>query len=180
FGVRVALPMIRQGRATTAAELAKSLDSRSGVVALREDLLERFANRRDVLRARSALLAVDRLLTDLPVAAAVELQAEIERIRAGAHAFAEIRLLNDCRRGLVAFPGVEDDDVERLLGTAGTTPAARLGLPADAEHCDVRVKLLAEIEKWQRKGAHPLADKGVTDAASVLVRTCEGALADLG
>jgi len=180
FGVRTALPMIRQGRVTTAAELAKSLDARSGIVALREDLLERFANRRDVLRARSALLAVDRLLSELPQEAATELHSEIERIRAGAHAFAEIRLLNDCRRGLVAFSGVEDDEIERLLGTTGSSPAARLGLESDADAGDVRPMLMAEIEKWRRKGAHPLATREVADAASVLVRTCEGALVDLG
>lgn len=180
FGVRTALPMIRQGRATTAGELAKALDARSGIVALREDLLERFANRRDVLRARSALLAIERLLADLPDGAAAEMWSEIERIRSGAHAFAEIRLLNDCRRGLVSFNGVEGDEVERLLGTAGTTPTARLGLQPDAMTNDVRARLLAEIEKWRRKGAHPLVTKEVTDAASVLVRTCEGALVELG
>ncbi len=179
FGVRVALPLIRQGRVATAGDLAKALDSRSGIVALREDLLERFANRRDVLRARSALVSVDRLLAGFSSGAAVEIGSEIERIRAGAHAFAEIRLLNDCRRGLVTLGGVEDGELERLLGTAGTSPAARLGLRSDAEPCDLRAALLAEIEKWRRKGAHPLASKDVTDAASVLVRTCEGALADL-
>ncbi len=180
FGVRVALPLIRQGRATTAGDLARALDSRSGMVALREDLAERFANRRDVLQARSALLAVDRLLPDLPDGAAFELGSEIERIRAGAHAFAEIRLLNDCRRGLVTFAGIEDDEVERLLGAAGPSPTARLGLRSDAAVGDVRAALLAEVEKWRRRGAHPLAPKETTDAASVLVRTCEGALADLG
>jgi len=180
FGVRTSLPMIRQGRATTAAELATALDSRSGVVALREDLLERFANRRDVLRARSAMLAVDRALDHMPESAAGELESEIERIRAGAHAFAEIRLLNDCRRGLVAFPGVDGDEIERLLGTAGSAPAARLGVDASAAPEDVRGRLLAEIEKWRRKGAHPLVTREVADAASVLVRTCEGALADMG
>lgn len=180
FGVRVSLPMVRQGRVSTATELAKALDDRSGVVALREDLLQRFANRRDVLRARSALLAVDRLLASLPDGAATELRSEIERIRAGAHAFAEIRLLNDCRRGLVSFAGVEGDEVERLLGTDGTSPTARLGLESGAQAADVRTGLLAEIEKWRRKGGHPLVTKEVADAASVLVRTCEGALADLG
>ncbi len=180
FGVRVALPMIRQGRASTAADLAAALATKSGIVELRAELLERFANRRDVLRARSALLAVDRLTAGAPEAVAAELGAEIERIRAGAHAFAEIRLLNDHRRGLVAFAGVDGDDIERLLGAAGTGPAARLGLRSDAEACDVRAGLLAEIEKWRRKGAHPLVTKEAADAASVLVRTCEGALADLG
>ena len=179
FGVRVALPMIRQGRATTAGDLAQALEKRSGVVALQGELSERFANRRDVLRARSALLAVERLAADLPEGTAIELETEVERIRSGAHAFSEIRLLNDYRRGTVDFAGVEVDEVERLLGAAGTSTTARLGLGADAPACDIRAGLLAEIDKWRRKGAHPLVTKELADAATVLVRTCEGALADL-
>jgi hypothetical protein len=180
FGVRVSLPMIRQGRAATAADLATSLENRSGVVALQDELRERFANRRDVLRARSALLAVDRVMADVPAGVASEINTEIERIQAGAHAFAEIRLLNDCRRGLVDFAGVEGDEIERLLGSAGTSPAARLGLEPDTPVDEVRNGLLAEIDRWRRKGAHPLVTKEVADAATVLVRTCEGALAGLG
>lgn len=186
FGVRIALPMIRQGRATTAGDLAAALDTRSGMEAFRAELLDRFTARRDVLLARSALLAVERAVADgaaRPDAvnpdAAVELRAEVERIRAGAHAFAEIRLLNDHRRGLVAFAGIDGAEVERVLGTDGTAPAARLGLAADAPADAVRSGLLAEIERWRLAGAHPLATREVSDAAAVLVRTCEGALAEL-
>jgi len=179
FGVRTALPMIRQGRATTAGDLATALESRSGIVSLRQELLERFARRRDVLRTRSALLAIDRVAARIPEASAIELHADIERIRAGAHAFAEIRLLNDYRRGLVAFPGVEEGEIERLLGGDGTSPAARLGLGTDSGADQLRTGLLAEIDKWRRRGAHPLVTREVADAASVLVRTCEGALAEL-
>lgn len=179
YGVRVALPMLRQGRASTASDLARALESRSGIVALRQELLERFSNRRDVLRARSALLAVDRLLTGVPHGLAGELHSEIERIRAGAHAFAEIRLLNDYRRGTVEFDGVDGQEIERLLGGGGTSAAARLGLGVGADAADVEAGLLEAIERWRRKGAHPLVSLEVANAASVLVRTCEGALADL-
>ncbi len=179
FGIRVALPIVRQGRATTAAELASALDNRSGILALNTELLERFANRRDVLRARSALLAVDRLLVELPPETAAEISTESERIRAGAHAFAEIRLLNDYRRGVVSFDGVDGDEIERLLGGAGTSPAARLGLDPGTELATLRSGMLDQIEKWRRKGAHPLVRKEVADAAAVLVRTSEGALAEM-
>ncbi|MEM9562801.1 MAG: dynamin family protein [Actinomycetota bacterium] len=184
FGVRVALPLIRQGRTTSALELAEALEGRSGIVDLRRELLDRFARRSDVLRARSALLAVSRLIGGASSELRAELAPEIERIRSGAHAFAEIRLLNDHRRGAVAFPGPNGDEVgaeiERLLGGDGTSPAARLGLPVDAGAADVRAGLLAAIDRWRRRGEHPLASPEVAAAAAVLVRTCEGALAGAG
>ncbi len=181
FGIRVALPLIRQGRATSALELAGALEGRSGIVDLRRELLDRFAHRSDVLRSRSALLAMSRLISAASPALRAELAPEIERIRSGAHAFAEIRLLNDHRRGAVAFPGPNGDEVgaeiERLLGADGTSPTARLGLPGDAGPDDVRAGLLETIDRWRRRGEHPLASPEVAAAAAVLVRTCEGALA---
>ena len=181
FGIRVALPLIRQGRVGSALELAETLEGRSGIVDLRRELLERFARRSDVLRARSGLLAVSRLIHRAPPELQAELRPEIERIRSGAHAFAEIRLLNDHRRGAVNFPGANGDEVgqevERLLGAEGTSPSARLGLPAGAGPDDVQTGLLAAIDRWRRRGEHPLASPEVAAAAAVLVRTCEGALA---
>ncbi|MFV0259577.1 MAG: dynamin family protein [Acidimicrobiales bacterium] len=180
FGIRVALPLIRQGRTETASVLASRLAAKSGIVDLRQELLERFAERRDVLRARSVLLAVERLAGDATGPAAVELRAEIERIRVGAHALAEIRLLNDHRRGLVSFTGVDSEEVERLLGSEGVSITARLGLPPGADPATIRAALLAEIERWRRTGDHPLATREAADAAALLVRTCEGALSELG
>ncbi len=196
FGIRVALPLVRQGRAASALDLAEALAGRSGIVDLRRELLERFAERSDVLRARSALAAVGRLLNGAPPDLQAELRPEIERIHSGAHALAEIRLLNDHRRGAISFAtrspngsgsgakadqnGADEiaDDVERLLGTGGTSPAARLGLPADADPEVVRAGLLAAIDRWRRRAEHPLTSPEIAAAASVLVRTCEGALAD--
>ena len=83
FGIRVALPVIRQGRASSAIELADVLADRSGIVDLRRELLERFAQRRDVLRARSAIVAVGRLLHRAPPEVAAEIRPEIERIPFG-------------------------------------------------------------------------------------------------
>ncbi|PID54383.1 MAG: GTP-binding protein [Micrococcales bacterium] len=179
FGVRTALPVIRQERATSAAGLAEVLEDRSGVTALRQELLERFANRRDVLRARSALAATEALLAQLPAGIAGEFGPELERIRSGAHDFAEIRLLNDCRRGIVTFRGEDGVEAERLLGANGTSPAARVGLPATSSPEEIVGRLLAAIQRWRGKGEHPLASRELSHASAVLVRSCEGALAEL-
>jgi len=177
FGIRTALPLIRQGRATSARHLAQVLEARSGIMELRDDLLDRFATRRDVLRARSALASISRLLATDPQLDG-EFMPEVERIRSGAHAMAELRLLNDYRRGLLDFDN-NGAEVERLLGVAGTSTTDRLGLTSDANAEIVRGELLAAIDRWRRRGEHPLATRDVANAAAVLVRTCEGALAGL-
>ena len=180
YGVRVTLPMIRQGRVTSAGELAEALEKKSGIVELRQDLLERFAARRNVLQARSALAAVERLLAMSGPKVQNEFLPEVERIRSGAHAMAEIRLLNDYRRGLLDLTVDDGAEMERLLGTDGHHPTDRLGLDSDADPDTVRRELVAAIDKWRRRGEHPLASREVVNAATVVVRTCEGTLAALG
>ena len=171
--------MIRQGRVTSARELAEALEKRSGIVELRDDLLDRFAARRDVLRARSALASIERLLTLAGPELRAEFMPEVERIRSGAHAMAEIRLLNDYRRGTLDLTANDGAEVERLLGGDGTRPASRLGLDADADVDTLRRELVAAIDRWRRKGENPLASREVVNAASVLIRTCEGTLTGL-
>ena len=67
FGVRLAAALIRQGAATTSSQLSNELVMRSGLIELRQVLLSQFAARRDVLKSRSALLAVEAIVRDNPV-----------------------------------------------------------------------------------------------------------------
>ncbi len=180
FGVRVALPFIRLGRCTGARELAEALLSRSGIDSLRAELLDRFAARRDVLRGRSAMLALRSILTSHANAAAAQLMRDIERLAAGEHAFAEIRLMNDHRRGLVPFAAKDLPAVENLLGAQGTSPAALVGLPPGSSNAEIEAALLTAIEHWRRRQESPFSSRELSEAARVLVRTCEGAFARLG
>lgn len=180
FGVRVALPSIRLGRCTKAGELAEALLGRSGIEALRSELLERFAGRRDVLRGRSAMLALRSIFASHHNGHSTQLAGDIERLSAGEHAFAEIRLMNDHRRGLVPFASGDLEAVERLLGTGGTTPAALVGLPPGSSNAEVHASLLAAIEHWRRRQENPLSPRELSEAARILVRTAEGALTRLG
>ncbi len=176
FGIRVALPLIRLGRCARARDLADTLIGRSGVDALRSELLERFGARRDILQGRSALLALDAVVGAATGPEARELSREIERVAAGEHAFAEIRLMNDHRRGLIPFPSGDHEMVERLLGVHGRSPAAMAGLAPDAPPDDVRASLVEAVEHWRRRQESPLSTRELSEAARILVRTCEGAL----
>jgi hypothetical protein len=146
---------------------------------MRQVLASQFAARRDVLKCRSILLALESIVggADADPARWSGVAGELERITAGAHEIAELRLLHAMRTGAVAFKDDEVEDVERMLGVAGPSSAARLGLPADAPPGAVNEALAAALSRWRRRAESPLTARPVAEAARVLVRTCEGLLA---
>src|SRR5918992_3004638 len=132
FGVRLATTLIRQGM-TDPTTIWNELVKRSGLDELRSVLSTQFSERRDLLKARSALLAIDLVLTrEEPRAATAHLAGEVERILAGAHEFAELRLLSALRAGAIKLPKEVLQEAERLLGGDGGAAPARLGLEPDA------------------------------------------------
>jgi len=180
FGVRLAVALIRQGAATTATALSNELVRRSGLNELRDVLLSQFAARRDVLKARSALLALESVLHEHQVAGRDVLATELERITSGAHEFAEIRLLNALRAGGIKVKPAEAAEMERLLGAEGGAIHTRLGLSPEADVSEVRRALTNAIGRWQRRAESPMSSREVADAARVVIRTCEGLLVSLG
>ena len=178
FGVRLATTLIRQG-VTDPNQIAAELVRRSGLDELRSVLATQFAERRDLLKARSALLAIDLVLTREPRPASAPLAAEVERILAGAHEFAELRLLSTLRSGAVKLPAEVLDEAERLLGGDGGSAAARLGLDPATGPGELRSAALDAVSRWQRRAESPLSGRAVSDVARVVVRSVEGVLAGL-
>lgn len=180
FGVRLAVALIRQGAAATATALSTELVRRSGLVELRDVLLSQFAQRRDVLKARSALLALESVLQEHPTASRELLSSELERITSAAHEFAEIRLLNALRAGSIKIKPAEAGEMERLLGAEGGSIHTRLGLTPEADVSEIRRALGNAIGRWQRRAESPMSSREVADAARVVIRSCEGLLVSLG
>jgi energy-coupling factor transporter ATP-binding protein EcfA2 len=175
FGLRVSTSLIRQGLGSP-AELAAELLRRSGLHELQHVLHTQFAERRDLLKARSALLALDRLLHEDPRPGGAALLGDVERIFAGAHEFTELRLLSALRSGAVALPAAVVGEAERLLGEAGAGPATRLDLPAGAGEEIVRAAALDALARWQDLAENPMTARAAADACRVVIRTCEGLL----
>ncbi|MGH3754438.1 MAG: dynamin family protein [Pseudonocardiaceae bacterium] len=178
FGLRLATTLIRQGHHEP-AKLAEELVRRSGVDELREVLATQFTERRDVLKARSALLLVERILREQPCPGSHQLAGEVERIIAGAHEFRELRLLAELRAPDVRLPADVRSDAERLLGGHGAATPSRLGLEPDAGPAELREAVLVALGRWQRRAESPLSDHAARDRARVVVRSCEGILARL-
>jgi hypothetical protein len=180
FGVRLSTTLIRQG-IKDPNQIATELVRRSGLDELRSVLATQFTERRDLLKARSALLAIDLVLTREPRPASAPLAAEVERILAGAHEFAELRLLSTLRSGAIKLSPEVLDEAERLLGGEGGSAAARLGLDpaAAADPRAMRAAALDAVTRWQRRAESPLSGRAVSDVARVVVRSVEGVLAQL-
>lgn len=176
FGVRLAITLVRDGTVPNAGALATELVERSGLGELRAVLRSQFAERAYVLKARSALLELEAILRHPRAPRTDDLLAGVEALRASTHEFAELRLLNQCRLGEVAFTAADLEAAERLLGTEGTTVHARLGLDGDESDADVRAATLAAVARWRRRAENPLSPRPVSTAAAVLARTAEGLL----
>ena len=182
YGLRLAMMHIRQG-CTDSTALAAELVRGSGLNELQEVLRAQFTQRRDLLKARSGLLAVERLLhTRVPGAdqdAVTALAAEVERIASGAHEFVELRLLSQLRCGEVELPEADAVRVQRLLGGDGVTAVQRLALPAGTPTDVVRAEALTQLVRWRQRAEDPFAGRGQVRVYRAIARTCEGVVATL-
>jgi Dynamin family len=179
FGVRLAVAQLRQSPGAGASDLARTLRAHSGVDDLVEILDTLFFERKDVLKARSALLAVDALVRDHPVPGSDVAAAEVEEVIASAHPFNELRVLSSLRAGWLTGKPTVLAELERVVGGEGTAAWTRLGLPADSGPDDLTAAAEDRLARWQRRAANPLTNRQLALAAQVAIRSCEGVLADL-
>ncbi|SDF42266.1 Dynamin family protein [Lentzea fradiae] len=173
FGIRLATVLIRQGF-DDPPRLSAELVRRSGLDELRETLSVLFAERRDLLKARSALLALDTVLRERKCPESARLLSTVERLLADAHELAELRTIGVLRSGAVQMPAEAKAEAERLLGGEGGAPWSRLALRPDAGREAQRQAALDTLARWQRWAESPLSSRAFIDLARVVVRTCEG------
>ncbi len=180
YGLRLATMHIRQG-CTDATALSAELVRGSGLQELQSVLRAHFTQRRDLLKARSGLLAVERVLrTTVPGVdenAVHALAAEVERISSGAHEFVELRLLSQLRCGELVLPEADAVSAQRLLGGEGVAAAARLALPQDAPADAVRAEALAQLVRWRQRAEDPFAGQSQVRVYRAVARSCEGVVA---
>jgi hypothetical protein len=176
FGVRQAVEMLRHGEVRAAHELARSLSELSGLERLRRLVLTQFSERSRLLTSRSAVLTLRAALTRGSVARSQVYEARLEELLATAHAFVEIRLLDDVRSGALELSETRAALLERLFGGSGAAPTARLGLADTASADEVRAAAMAELARWQRVAESPLSTRPLALAARAAVRTCEALL----
>ncbi|QFZ16553.1 GTPase domain-containing protein [Saccharothrix syringae] len=178
FGVRLTTTLIRQGF-DTQVKLTGQLVQRSGLGELRDCVGACFTERRDVLKARSALLGLDVVLRAEPRPASARLAAAAERLVASAHDFRELRLLAALHSGRTRLPGGLEAEASRLVGGLGTDLAVRLGVEHEPTGPELRHVVLDALARWRGQAADPALDHAQRRAAAVVVRSCEGMLVEL-
>ena len=178
FGIRLSITMIRAGLRDATA-LAADLVQRSGLTELRRLLAVQFTERRDLLKARSALLAMDRVLRDSPRPGTGSISDEVERILAGAHEFKELRLLGALRVPGVVLPPEAATEAERLLGGCGISAEVRVGLDRGAPAAHVRAAATDALRRWRERAESPVTDRTTASACRIITRSCEGVLASV-
>ncbi|TDV57307.1 dynamin family protein [Actinophytocola oryzae] len=179
FGVRLASTMLRRKVAGTATELAGELAERSGLNQLQDLLSSLFFERRDVLKSRSALLAVSDLVRTFARPGSEALAGEVEAVVSSAHPFNELRVLSGLRAGWVSGKAEVVAELERVIGGSGGATHQRLRLPPDAGTRELTSAATDALSRWQRRAENPMTSYELTVAARVAVRSCEGMLADL-
>ena len=179
FGVRLGVELVRSGESRTAVELANELARRTGLVQLRSVFTKQFQERARVLKARSAIAALETVLAADGCQDAPTLRGMLEQVLTSAHDFEEVRVLGALRVGALDLRGDAIEDLERLLGGYGHDAATRLGLPGDAGGEEIRTTALHALGGWHKRAQHPLSSRSTQMAARTAIRTLEGLVADL-
>ncbi len=178
FGVRLSMALLRRKVAESSAELSDELVGRSGLVELQTILTTLFVDRSDVLKARSALLAVERMCNVDPTQEGSQrLLLAIEQIMAGAHPFNELSTMAAIRSGWVSGKPADLGDLERVLGAGGTAPWQRLGLDESAERDAISTMAITELGRFQRLAESPFTVHDLGMAARVGIRSLEALIA---
>jgi hypothetical protein len=178
FGIRLVTTLIRQGFASVEV-LSQELVARSGLDDLRASIRQCFTDRHEVLKARSALLALEVVLRMEPRPAARRLVTSLESLVVSAHEFRELRLLAALDGGRTALPDPLLDEARRLVGGIGTDLPARLGFTHDASGHELHDALADALRRWQEQAENHALGNGQRHAARVVVRSCEGMAAHL-
>jgi hypothetical protein len=177
FGIRLGVVLIRAGF-TDPTPLAHELARRSGLDPLLAMVARQFHARAEALKARTALVGVETLLRTSPRAGSGHLAAALERLQANAHEFRELRLLSSLR---TAGSSLHDElavEAERLIGGAGTEAYLRLGLEQEATPEEITARARECLRRWRLVAENPLTDRPGQDVCRVVIRSCEGVLAE--
>ncbi|TFV98775.1 dynamin family protein [Leifsonia flava] len=178
FGVRLGSALIRGG-ARTSSQLSERMIAQSGLIDVQRFVADQFRSRGPTLKARSVLVGLELLLEDRPARESGRIRAGIERVTANSHDLRELALLSQLRTTEPVVSRSDAAAAERLVGGAGTSALARLGLQDDADAEAIRARIADVLEHWRRLAEAPLADRATSDMCRVVVRSVEGIASEL-
>lgn len=179
FGVRLAAALIRGG-VSSSSELSEAMVQQSGLIELQEFVQRHFHPRSDILKARGVVLQLQAMMRRTPKEGSEEIRAGIERFLASAHMLDELALLALARSRGLPLDAADARTAERILGSDGVTPSARLGLSADAPREVIADRVLAEIDRWRMLSAWPTATPAALRVHRAVLRSLDGVASEVG
>jgi len=168
FGVRLGAALARLGFETPAA-MAAELTRRSGLPALQDALRAAYASSAELLKARSALHALSRIVAAHPRAGVTELTDALDEVLIGAGDLRELHLAARLRRD--GLPGLGEADVTRALRLLDWAAPGRVWTPR--RRGEAEPDLGDELRAWRGVANDPLLPRGTRQAAETLGRLCE-------
>jgi Dynamin family len=186
YGIVLSCGLIGDGIGSL-AELAAELTERSGLTAFRELLTGHFGNRADLLKLQRAMTTLReqqqllrpalpprvRLLSDDAI-------AEVTRMDFAEHAFEELAVLRRYYDGQLDITDAEAAEVLRVTGEHGTTPNARLGLPASASAEVLRARARERFAHWAAYTADPSHSGPTRRAGQTIQRSYDLLISEAG
>jgi GTPase SAR1 family protein len=161
YGLCAAAALLRDGIATTVAELTGQLEELSGLTDLRALLLGHFARRADIIKARRVLDDVATLPRRLlagagpqAVNSAWRAVAQVTRLEQ-LPAFAQLAVLRDYWQGHLTLNDAEAEELLRIVGERGPDLTARLGVPPGTTACELAAAAAARHDHWSHAAQDP-------------------------
>lgn len=168
FGVRLGAALVRLGFDTPAA-LADELTRRSGLPALQDALRASYASSAELLKARSALHALSKVVAAHPRAGSAELEDALDGVLVAAGDLRELHLA--ARLGRDGLPGLGEEDVERAQRLLEWAAPGRAWTPR--RRGETAPDLATELDAWRATANDPLLPHATRQAAETLGRLCE-------
>jgi GTPase SAR1 family protein len=182
FGVRLGAVLVRDGF-VSASMLADELVRRSGLDEVTRILTTQFSARAGALKARSALLVLQRELRREGVTGrpgVEELADRVDVALRGRHDVEELSLITTLHT--TPPSGLPDDrltEAEALLGGSGTSAAERLRHDGPVDAGTLRAEAVRTIDEWRALQSDPAHGEDVRNLCRVVIRSVEGVVADL-
>lgn len=179
FGVRLATSLIRGG-VDAATPLADALLRHSNVHEITTTATTQLAARSGALRARSALLALDRLLGEHPTPVTATLRRETATALRGDTVADELSALVSLRDAPPStFTADQIAEAERILGGDGTEAWRRLGSTRGATEEELDRLAVRTVGTWRDAHTDPGHSAAAAEVAATVIRSLEALLASL-
>jgi hypothetical protein len=187
WGCLRATSYLRDG--LSVADVRHRLVVDSGVARLRDTIRNHFGNRSELLKLDHGLSDVAATIARIRLDAQLALRRPppvvdviagcIQDLRRGEHGFAELEVLSAYYNDELELTAAEAEELLRVTGEYGVTPADRLGLPAEATAAELATAARRRVAAWSARILDPTIGRRTATAARRILRSYDRLTAQL-